>query len=370
MDLDNGDNDEDPTTGADDFWDFGDGAQYPALKADFDHDGVATAGEFGDQGRTAAPGTTIAEPSPVTGHHCGGIATVAKDGLVFKMMSADCMSGPWAIRHGGYYTFTLEEESEVAITAPDVSAGYLYLHLRAGTETNGDIAVTGPPIRETLAAGTYTVEVVGRRFTPFTLIFTGVETESDSIGAPATGEISTVGTITDLMLTVDQVSTMDVSMYFSGGGDMLTYTVGSSDPMIATAAVSGSMVTVTGVAAGSATITVTAADMAGSGTSATQTFDVMVTAEFMAPVIMTTNPVGGGIVIVSWGPVVGAAGYLLIANNLSDPSGETRTAAASRDAVSGQIEGLTVGDEYLIFVGVFNDQLEYELSEHVRVTAE
>ena len=88
--------------------------------------------------------------------------------------------------------------------------------------------MTGPPIRETLAADTYTVEVVGRRVSPFTLIFAGVETESDSVGAPATGEISTVGTIADLMLTVDQVSTLDVSMYF-------------------TAAVSGSMVTVTGV---------------------------------------------------------------------------------------------------------------------------
>ena len=66
-----------------------------------------------------------------------------------------------------------------------------------------------------------------------------METESDSVGAPDTGEISTVGTIADLMLTVDQVSTMDVSMYFS-------------------AAVSGSMVTVTGVGVGSATITVTA----------------------------------------------------------------------------------------------------------------
>ena len=31
---------------------------------------------------------------------------------------------------------------------------------------------------------------------------------------------------------------------------------------------------------------------------------------------------------------------------------------------------LTVGDEYLIFVGAFNDQLEFELSEYVRITAE
>ncbi len=34
-----------------DVWDFGDAGRYPALKADFDGDGTATAAEFGDQGR-------------------------------------------------------------------------------------------------------------------------------------------------------------------------------------------------------------------------------------------------------------------------------------------------------------------------------
>ena len=49
--MDNLDLDLDPSTGIDDFWDFGTGSQYPALKADWNGDGVATAREFGCQGR-------------------------------------------------------------------------------------------------------------------------------------------------------------------------------------------------------------------------------------------------------------------------------------------------------------------------------
>ena len=70
-DLDNADGDNDPTTGIDDFWDFGASNQYPALKADFNGDGVATWQEFGDQNRMPAPlpaPTPIPtpEPTPIT----------------------------------------------------------------------------------------------------------------------------------------------------------------------------------------------------------------------------------------------------------------------------------------------------------------
>ena len=102
---------------------------------------------------------------------------------------------------------------------------------------------------------------------------------------------------------------------------------------------------------------------------------IMVTVEaapmpLMAPTITGTNPVGSGIVLVSWDAVANATGYSLIAANLSDPSAPTRTAAAGADATSGQIQDLTVGDEYLVFVGAFNNDLEFELSAYVRVTAE
>ena len=54
-DLDNADRNDDDATGADDFWDFGTSSQYPALKADIDGNGVATAAEFGGQRPTPPP---------------------------------------------------------------------------------------------------------------------------------------------------------------------------------------------------------------------------------------------------------------------------------------------------------------------------
>ena len=53
VDVDNADGDHNPATGKDDLWDFGTSSQYPALKADWDDDGTATAAEFGGQARQA-----------------------------------------------------------------------------------------------------------------------------------------------------------------------------------------------------------------------------------------------------------------------------------------------------------------------------
>ena len=61
IDLDNADGDENTATGADDFWDFGIGSQYPALKVDFDGDGTASWEEFGNQ--RGDTGTTPATDS-------------------------------------------------------------------------------------------------------------------------------------------------------------------------------------------------------------------------------------------------------------------------------------------------------------------
>ena len=51
VDLDNADGDYNLDTGREDFWDFGDSIHYPALKVDFNADGVVTWWEFGDQDR-------------------------------------------------------------------------------------------------------------------------------------------------------------------------------------------------------------------------------------------------------------------------------------------------------------------------------
>ena len=65
IDLDNADQDFDQSTGIDDnFWDFGTSSQYPALKADFNGDGVATWQEFGRQVRERPTPTPTPTPRP------------------------------------------------------------------------------------------------------------------------------------------------------------------------------------------------------------------------------------------------------------------------------------------------------------------
>ena len=54
-DLDNADVDDNPATGAEDYWDFGTSSQYPALKADIDGNGTATWQEFGRQRMNTPP---------------------------------------------------------------------------------------------------------------------------------------------------------------------------------------------------------------------------------------------------------------------------------------------------------------------------
>ena len=56
VDIDNADGDFDPSTGRDDVWDFGSSRQYPALRVDFDGDGVASWQEFGHQRGSGCPG--------------------------------------------------------------------------------------------------------------------------------------------------------------------------------------------------------------------------------------------------------------------------------------------------------------------------
>ena len=65
IDIDNADQDFDQSTGVDDdFWDFGTSSQYPAIKADFNGDGVATWQEFGRQVRERPTPTPTPTPRP------------------------------------------------------------------------------------------------------------------------------------------------------------------------------------------------------------------------------------------------------------------------------------------------------------------
>ena len=188
-----------------------------------------------------------------------------------------------------------------------------------------------------------------------------------------------VGMIADMTFTMgDDASTMDVMGYFTDAdGDTLTYTAMSSDDMVATAMIddtdpaAASMLTITPMGAGTATITVTATDAYGTNMSATQTFDVTVGAagsELMAPRITFIDPVGSGLVTVTWTSVTGAAGYTILAINLADSTDYETEPINNPDTTTAQINDLTPGVEYLIFVAAF-DADEFELSDFMKVTA-
>ena len=185
----------------------------------------------------------------------------------------------------------------------------------------------------------------------------------------------TVGTIADMTLTVGETKTIDLSMYFSDPeDDALTYGVGSSDRAIVTGTFNETtgVTEMTGVAAGTATIRVTATDADGSGMSATQTFDVMVSMELGAPSNVRVNPVGSGLVNVGWDKVPGAAGYTIIAVNIADPTEAPTESVNNPDAVAGQIGNLTVDAEYNIYVASFGTDLDFamDFTEKKRVTVE
>ena len=138
-----------------DVWDFGNSNQYPALKADLDGDGVATAYEFGGQGHAPAP-----PPSCIAGIAVGaGTAGQWAE-------SNDCPSVNKEGSYARYYTFNLSTESGVTITLESDDAD-TYLFLLEGSGTSGKLLYkdddypgggTNSQIKETLPAGVYTIE--------------------------------------------------------------------------------------------------------------------------------------------------------------------------------------------------------------------
>ena len=139
-----------------DYWDFGTGSEYPALKIDFDGDGTASWQEFGNQ-RGNAPGSA---PAPAVANCVEFMAAPVASGV----WSSSCLSRSRPGSYARFYTFTLTEPSEVII---DLESGdsdtYLYL-LQGGGKAGQALASQGSSSRSSrieymLGAGTYTVEV-------------------------------------------------------------------------------------------------------------------------------------------------------------------------------------------------------------------
>jgi phosphoribosylformylglycinamidine (FGAM) synthase-like amidotransferase family enzyme len=103
---------------------------------------------------------------------------------------------------------------------------------------------------------------------------------------PANHDPTVADSIDDQVVGVAATKDVDVASNFSDAdNDVLTYMAESGDTTIATVAVSGSMLTITGVAEGTAAITVTATDP--DGESASDAFDVAVSAANHAPQVAT-----------------------------------------------------------------------------------
>ena len=230
-DLDNADGDDNPATGTDDFWTFGTTSQYPALKIDLDGDGTAT---------TPAP-----EPD------CGGI--IDSDGTVSGTWAAGCESAVSGRGYARYYSFTLEQSSEVTITLERTSGDAdTYLYLRAGEARSGaflyenddDGGTTRSRIEETLASGTYTVEATTNSagaIGSFTLTIT-VEDLLSVIVSRAPGIADTpvmpgspVALIATFSRPVSGFASDDINVEngtvsnFAGTGDVYTFDVTQDD---------------------------------------------------------------------------------------------------------------------------------------------
>ena len=141
-----------------------------------------------------------------------------------------------------------------------------------------------------------------------------------------------VGEIAARTMTAGDSVTVDVSGNFSDpDDDDLTYTAASSDEDAATVTVAGAEVTVTGVAAGSATVTVTATDPGG--LSATQTFDVTVSAANQGPEAVDTVPVHDLLLVLNPDDMTMVdtmtSVVLDMAAYFSDPDGDELTYTAS-----------------------------------------
>ena len=160
-DLDDADGDNDPATGADDFWDFGTSSEYPALKFDFDGDGTATWQEFGSQVRTAPTVEPAPTTAPAVEDNC--VEMVAADGVVSGTWSSACLSFNRPGSYARFYVFTLDADAVLFITLESGDTNtYLYMQKGAGT-TSGSFRSQGSAdrysrIEDGFAAGTYTIE--------------------------------------------------------------------------------------------------------------------------------------------------------------------------------------------------------------------
>ncbi len=145
--------------------------------ADLDRDGIATAWEFGRRDRSGSPvESTRVDLATSAVDSC--VDDVHMDGTVVTQVPANCRFDKGNGYNARYFTFSLDAESDVSVSLEGYIRGRIFLTLRSGAHTDGQILAVGRRIQETLPAGDYTPESLTESFntmlTPITLIFRGL----------------------------------------------------------------------------------------------------------------------------------------------------------------------------------------------------
>ena len=141
-------------------------------------------------------GTTAPPPGPTPSDPCG--ETVTGDGAIPGTWASGCDSETPGRGHARFYSFTLEQQSEVTITLESGDAD-TYLYLREGDARSGavycaecendDHQGTNSQIQQTLAAGAYTIEATtfnAGETGSFTLTLSGLGTATTPEPTPPT----------------------------------------------------------------------------------------------------------------------------------------------------------------------------------------
>ena len=144
------------------------------------------AGVTGEFTLTVSGLPSVAGPEPTPESPADGcVETIGVDGIVSGSWNGECVSGSRSGSYANYYTFTLAENSEVAITLESSVDTYLYLRQGAGrdgsvlyenddillgSDTNSRLSVTLQPGDYTIEATTYYAQTSG----DFTLTIAGL----------------------------------------------------------------------------------------------------------------------------------------------------------------------------------------------------
>ena len=222
-------------------WDFGSSSQYPALKADMDGDGTATAAEFGPQGRTATtptlPGApTISSVTPGVGSLTvawsapSSNADVTEYDLRHILTSADeTVDANWTVTQDVW-----TGSGALQYTLTGLTGGVQYdVQARAGNPDGygaWSATVTGTP----QSAGTPGTSDASRAFSQAVVAPSGQLTVT--ISGAGTGAAQVVETLPTGFSYVSH-SPSDIAVATSGqavtftllGNDSFTYTVTASD---------------------------------------------------------------------------------------------------------------------------------------------